>query len=329
MMRADRLLSILLLLQTQTRLTAGELAQRLEVSERTIYRDMDALSAAGIPVIAERGQQGGWSLPEGYRTQLTGLKDSEIQAVFLANPARLLADLGLNEAAEAAFLKLMASLPTMQRQNAEFIQQRIHIDSGSWRQAGDTVRFMPVLQAALWRECQLRVMYQRGDGQCVERQIDPLGLVAKGQTWYLVAQIAGDIRTYRVSRMVSAQLINEPSQRPPDFDLAAYWAQSSADFVANLPRYVTRLRVAPGMVQHIQLMWRYTWLEAIAPPEADGWQTITAIFELPEEAARFIAGCGASIEVLSPPELREQVLVLAQQVLDFYAHEKEQSPEIG
>jgi predicted DNA-binding transcriptional regulator YafY len=318
-MRADRLLSILLLLQTHPRLTARNLAERLEVTERTIYRDMEALSMAGIPVIAERGQHGGWSLAAGYRTHLTGLKDSEIQAIFLANPARLLTDLGLSQAAETAFLKLLASLPTMQRTNAEFIQQRIYVDSGGWRQSGEVVTFLPVLQTALWQECQLLLTYQRGDGQCVERQVDPLGLVAKRQTWYLVAQVDCEIRTYRVSRIMAATVLDTPSRRPNNFDLAEYWEQTSAEFMATLPRYSTQLRVAPGMVEHIRLMWRYTWIDPIAPPDADGWQLITVIFELAQEAARFIAGCGAQIEIISPPELREQVIVQAQALLDFYA----------
>ncbi len=318
-MRADRLLSILMLLQLHSRLTARTLAERLEVSERTIHRDMEALSMAGIPVIAERGQHGGWSLAEGYRIHLTGLKDSEIQAVFLANPAQLLADLGLNQAAQTAFLKLMASLPTMQRNTAEFIQQRIYMDTGRWRQSGESVAFLPMLQTALWRECQLLLTYQRSDGQAVDRQVDPFGLVAKGQTWYLVAQVDYEIRTYRVSRILAAKWLDAPSQRPTDFDLAAYWEHSSAEFMANLPRYITQLRVAPGMIEHIRLMWRYTWLDDIGVPDAEGWQNVTVIFEFAEEAARFIAGCGAQITVIAPSELRQKVIAQAQAVLNFYA----------
>jgi len=178
-MRADRLISILLLLQSHIRLTGHELATRLEVSQRTIHRDMESLSAAGIPVMAERGAGGGWSLAESYRTNLNGLNLPEIQALFIAAPTHLMNDLGLAHASESALLKLLAALPgDRSRRDAAFMRERIHIDGAGWKQEPELVEWLPALQEALWRECKLLMTYERGDGTVTERLLDPLGLVA-------------------------------------------------------------------------------------------------------------------------------------------------------
>lgn len=317
-MRADRLLSILLLLQTNQRMTAGELAERLEVSERTIHRDMDALSAAGIPVLAERGRNGGWSLVDGYRTNLTGLKESEIQTLFLASPDRLLADLGLREASEAALIKLLAALPAFYRRDAEFIRQRIHVDAAGWHSSEEDISSLPTLQDAIWQERKLHLTYQRGDGTTVERLVDPLGLVAKGSVWYLVAAVEGDLRTYRVSRAQEARLGDEPCVRPEEFDLAAYWAQSTANFKAGLPKYPATLRVHPDALPWLR-SWRYTRIEHVGPPDEDGWMKVEVQFEVIEEASAYALGCGPQVEVLEPAELRERVIQLARDTLALYA----------
>jgi predicted DNA-binding transcriptional regulator YafY len=188
-MRADRLLSILLLLQVHRRVTARDLAKRLEVSERTVLRDMDALGGAGVPVTSERGAGGGWSLVEGYQTKLTGLSAAEIQSLFLARPPRLMADLGLHQQAGAAMIKLQASLPAASHRHADFARQRILVDSRGWRDPAESVACLPVLLDALWRERQVRFVYTRVLGEPGERIAHPLGLVAKGSTWYLVARV--------------------------------------------------------------------------------------------------------------------------------------------
>ena len=188
-MRGDRLLSILLLLQIHRRVTARELAKRLEVSERTILRDMDALSGAGVPVTSERGVGGGWSLLDGYQTSLTGLNAAEIQSLFLARPGGLMADLGLQQQSDAALIKLQASLPPASRPHADFARQRILVDARGWRDPAESVACLPVLLDALWRERQVRFVYSRVLGEPGERTADPLGLVAKGSTWYLVARV--------------------------------------------------------------------------------------------------------------------------------------------
>lgn len=183
-MRADRLLSILMLLQVHSRLTARNLAERLEVSERTILRDMDALSTAGVPVVAERGKGGGWGLLESYQTTLTGLNLAEIQALFLPKPTHLLANLGWSQAFEAALLKLLAALPAANRSQAEAVSQRIHVDPTGWHHWEEEMSTFPILQAAIWQERQLDLDYQRGNGTTVQRLVNPLGLVAKGRIWY-------------------------------------------------------------------------------------------------------------------------------------------------
>src|SRR5262245_38846588 len=175
-MRADRLLSIMLLLQTYRRMTAHDLAERLEVSERTIHRDMESLSVAGVPVFAERGIGGGWSLMGEYRTNLNGLNEDEIQALFLARSPRLVDHLGLGNAAEAAFIKLFAAVPPSTRRDAERAGQRIYVDVSGWNRSEESVPLLPLLQDAVWRERKLRFKYQRGDDCEVEREVDPLGL---------------------------------------------------------------------------------------------------------------------------------------------------------
>ncbi|HEY8293164.1 MAG TPA: YafY family protein [Thermomicrobiales bacterium] len=318
-MRADRLLSILLLLQTHRRMTAGELARRLEVSERTIYRDMDSLSAAGVPVSMARGIGGGCVLPEGYRTNLTGLNEGEIQSLFLATPARLLADLGLRQAAEGALIKLLAALPSVSRRDAEYARQRIHVDAAGWHRASEVVASLPALQEAIWRERTVRFTYQRSDGASAERHADPLGLVAKGNVWYLVAVTDGGIRTYRVSRVRDACVTDEPCTRPDGFDLAAYWEQSSADFVAALPRYPVTVRAPMGLLSHIRSTLSPGRIEHTGEPDAEGRITLRVRFDILEEAAGYAFRFGTQLEVLEPTELRDWLARTAASVAAFYA----------
>lgn len=317
-MRADRLLSILLLMQTNQRLTAGDLARRLEVSERTIYRDMEALSSAGVPVYAERGSGGGWSLLEAYRTDLNGLSEAEAQTLFLANPSHLLSDLGWRQTAETALIKLLAALPGSQRRDAEFVRQRIHIDVAGWRGSTEDVSVLPTLQEAIWQERKLALTYRRGDGATVERQVEPLGLVAKGSVWYLVAAVEAEPRTYRVSRVQAAEVMTESFVRPETFDLAAYWAESKAQFIADLPRYPATLRVDPTILPRLRFSGRFARIQQIDPPEADGWQRVVMQFDTMDEASGYVVGFGSKIEVVEPPELREQVINLAKSVVAFY-----------
>ncbi|HEX8072307.1 MAG TPA: YafY family protein [Pyrinomonadaceae bacterium] len=318
-MRADRLLSIVLLLQAHRQLTAGELARRLEVSARTVHRDMDALSAAGIPVVAERGTGGGWSLLGEYRTNLTGLNEAEVQSLFVNKPTRLLADLNLEKAAEGALLKLLAALPAAYRRGAEYARQRIHVDVTGWQNADEAAPLLGVLQEAVWQERRLRLTYQRGGCDAVERVVDPLGLVAKGSVWYLVAAVGGDaLRSYRVSGIRAAELTGEACVRPPGFDLAAFWAQSMSEFRAHLPAYRVTARVRASVAPRLRYAGRFARVEQTGEPDAAGWVRVALRFDTAEMACEYALGFGTHLEVLEPAELRAQVLAAARRVVEFY-----------
>lgn len=317
-MRADRLLSILLLLQAHRQLTAGDLARRLEVSERTIHRDMVALGMAGIPVTAERGTGGGWRLLEEYRTNLTGMNAAEIQALFLTRPARLMADLGMEKASDAALIKLLAALPAISRQNAEDIRQRIHIDIAGWGQREDAVPLLPILQQAVWQQRRLRFTYGYDEEGAGERMGNPLGLVAKGSVWYMIVAIEGQPRTYRVSRVRSAELLDDLFERPQGFDLAAHWVESSARFTERIPRFPAMLRVAPGALNAVRAGGRYTRIEREDPPDADGWARTVMLFEDDHSACEYVLSYGPQIEVIEPETLRAAVLKAAQATVALY-----------
>ncbi|HVF57464.1 MAG TPA: YafY family protein [Pyrinomonadaceae bacterium] len=318
-MRADRLFSIVLLLQSERRLTARELAGRLEVSERTIHRDMEALSGAGIPVVAERGAGGGWSLLGEYRTNLTGLNEAEIQSLFVFKPSRLLADLKLEKASEGALLKLLAALPSIYRTGAEQARQRIYVDVAGWNRSEEAVPLLHTLQEAVWQERKLRMTYRRGECAAIERVVDPLGLVAKGSVWYLVAATAGDVRSYRVSRVEGVELLDERCVRPPGFDLASFWEQSAAEFRANLPRYQAKVRVRAGIVPRMGFAGRFARIERTGSADADGRVEVWLRFDAEEMACEYALSFGAQLEVLEPSALRDKVVEAAESVVAFYA----------
>ena len=319
-MRADRLLSIVLLLQTHGQLTSRLLAERLEVSERTIHRDMEALSLSGIPVFAERGSNGGWSLLGEYRTNLTGLNEAEIQSLFVTQPPKLLADLRLKKASEGALLKLLAALPAMYRQGAEQARRRIHIDTAGWAKQEEAVPLLPVLQDAIWSERKLRFGYQRGPG-CdeVEREVDPLGLVAKGSAWYLVAGVGGEIRSYRISRMSRAEVLDQACVVHADFDLAGYWETSTATFKSALPNYVAKFRVAPEVFPRLRFAGRFARVGDTVDTDENGWLIVNVGFDVEEIACEYALGFGSKLEVLDPRSLREKVIAAARRVLEFYS----------
>jgi predicted DNA-binding transcriptional regulator YafY len=312
-MKADRLLSLLLLLQAHGRLTGRQLAARLEVSERTVHRDMEALCAAGVPVYALRGAQGGWQLEENWRTQVPGLDESELRALLMAQP-RALGDSRLAHAAERALGKLMASMPATMREQAASIRQRLYVDSAGWRGTSENLSMLPVVQDAVSRDRRLAITYFRRGGECVERTVDPLGLVAKGVSWYLVARSAEGFRTYRVSRIEQATLLELPSERPADFDLAAYWTDSATRFEEALPRYRARLRIEPQTARWLK-MWRASWSEDPEPPRPDGWLTLRMAFDTEDEACFVVLGLGRRVDVLEPDALRTRVATEAAAVI--------------
>jgi predicted DNA-binding transcriptional regulator YafY len=317
-MRADRLLSIMLLLQTHRRMTARELAVRLEVSERTIYRDIESLSTAGVPVSTERGKGGGCTLLDGYSTTLTGLNETEIQTLFLTQPARLLADLGLRQASEAALIKLLAALPPLARRDAEYARQRIYVDTAGWRQATDSLPCLPAVQEAVWQERKLHIHYGRDERDTTERVVDPLGLVAKGNTWYLIAAVECEPRTYRIARIRAATVMDAPCVRPDGFDLGGYWAASSAAFVANLPRYPVTVRAAPDVLPSVTGAGGYGRIEETGPIGIDGWTTLRMVFDVEDEACSYLFRFGTRVEIIEPDALRDRVATTAAALAELY-----------
>ena len=316
-MRADRLLSILLLLQSRGQMTGRELAERLEVSERTLHRDMDALSAAGVPVFALRGSRGGWQLEENWRTQVPGLDEAELRALLMAQP-RILGDRKLAAAAERALGKLMASLPVPLRARAESMRQRLYVDTTGWFGGAEELSMLPIVQEAVTRDRKLKIRYSSrrsrfehagGEAENVsERIVDPLGLVAKGSTWYLVANTARGFRTFRVSRIQNALLLDARCERPLSFDLESHWRSATEDFLKNSPRFESVLYLHPDAAREIK-----TWRMAVQSaqnkhdPSREAWVTLQVHFEDEHQAIFVVLAFGAKVEVLAPDALRASV----------------------
>jgi predicted DNA-binding transcriptional regulator YafY len=316
-MRASRLVTLLLLLQTRGQMTAAEVARELEVSERTVYRDIDALSAAGIPIYAERGPHGGVRLVEGYRTRLTGMTDDEAGALFLSGLPGPAAELGLGTVITAARLKVLAALPAELRVRASRLVERFYLDAAGWFRLGEPVPHLPMLAQAVWEGCRARVTYDRGDAS-VERLLEPLGLVLKAGTWYLVARREGEMRTYRVARVETAELLDETFERPSHFDLPSYWLESSAAYERDVPRLEVVVRVDPGFIDelrdHVGEPSMAT-AEQLDDHDPEGWTHLRLRMTYPDEAPARLLGMGSHIEVIGPPEARQRVVALARGVL--------------
>ncbi|WP_339797475.1 YafY family protein [Paenibacillus sp. FSL R5-0744] len=304
-MRADRLLSILLLLQNRGKMTSRELAQTLEVSERTVFRDMEALSASGIPILAERGREGGWMLTEGYRTSLTGMKPQEIGSLLLSADASIMKDLGIQDDYSSAVLKLEAASSHRLSNPANYLSERIHIDGASWHPSDETYPFLSVLQRALWEDRKVKITYLRSNETTV-RFIEPLGLVAKRGVWYVVAKSKDELRTFRVSRLVNVEETHEWFKRPDAFDLKQYWEESTTAFKAALPKYQVKLRVRTSVLKELQRE-RFVTVQLIEPTSNAEWVNVDAEFNTIESACRIILSFSPSVIVLSPQELLEMV----------------------
>jgi predicted DNA-binding transcriptional regulator YafY len=303
--RASRLVSLLLILQTQGQLTAAELAGRLEVSERTVQRDASALAAAGVPIVSVRGPTGGYRLERGYRTKLTGLDVAEAEALFVG-PA---AELGLGRELAAARLKLLAALPAELQERAGRAARLFLLDTRGWFREQDRAPHLPLIAGALWRGSRIDIRYREGT-EVVSRRLDPLGLVLKAGVWYLLALRRGEERVYRVSRIVAARERDEPSACPPDFDLATAWSRRSAAFERSRTQIEVTVRVARSQVPYIRG----------ARVVEDGERpTVVAPFDGPEHALHSLLGYGALAEVLAPRELRERIAASAAETLSLYS----------
>lgn len=320
-MRASRLVSLLLLLQARGQLTAAELATELEVSERTIYRDVEALGASGVPIYAERGTHGGIRLVDGYRTRLTGMTAEEAEALFLAGMPGPAAELGLGTVVAAAQLKVLASLPPELRTRASRLVERFHLDAGEWFRASQPVPHLAALSDAVWNATRITIEYDRGEGPS-QRVLEPLGLVLKAGIWYVVANVDDQIRTYRVSRVVSAEPGNEPFDRPAGFDLAAYWAESTEAYERDVPRIDVVVRVRPDRLDRLRAAVGNAAVNAadyLTEPDSEGWLRLRLRLDYPEDAAGVLLSAGRWVEVLAPPEVRARVASTAHAIADRYA----------
>jgi predicted DNA-binding transcriptional regulator YafY len=319
-MQASRLLSILMLLQARGRVSAHTLAAELEVSVRTIYRDIDQLSAAGVPVWAETGRSGGFQLREGWRTQLTGLTPDEAQAVFLAGlpgPAR---ELGLGEAMASAQLKLLAALPAGWEADARRVSARFHLDPVDWYRAAAPAGRLPAVARAVWESRRVSMRYESWSG-VADRQVDPLGLVLKAGAWYLVARAGTKVRTYRLDNVHALSVTEHTFEPPRGFDLASYWKASVERFEAELYQGEAQLRVSAR-----GLKWLRDFPAAVAQaaqrsasaPDAEGWVRVTVPIESVEHAAGQLLRLGSEAVVLRPAALRRRTVEQLQQMAALY-----------
>ncbi|MBK8139113.1 MAG: YafY family transcriptional regulator [Chloroflexi bacterium] len=316
-MRADRLVSLILLLQTRGKTTARTLAAELEVSTRTVLRDVDALSAAGVPVISEGGHGGGISLDEGYRTSLTGLKDAEARSLFLSNNTQILHDIGLGDAAESMLLKLTAALPAVHQPSVEQIRQRIYIDPLWWWHDSTPLAFWDDLQRAVYEDRRIRIVYENHSHDVSEREIEPYSLVAKSSTWYLIARRDSEFRTYRVSRLRNVTVLAERFHRDAAFDLPSYWQAHLGEFAAALSGYQFTLRVDPSRLPFMRWLAPGRCEVIDAAQDARGWAEVAVNVENEELAKMLVFGLGTQAEVIEPAALRAAVLSAARAITEL------------
>ncbi|EDP66739.1 predicted transcriptional regulator [alpha proteobacterium BAL199] len=317
-MRANRLLSILILLQSRGRLTADVLAAEFEVSVRTIYRDIDELSAAGVPVYADRGPGGGYQLLDGYRTRLTGLTSGEAETLLLVGLPGAAADLGLAEPAAMARLKLLAAVPAAHGDGAARIGDRFHLDPLDWYRRATPPPHLPAIAQAVWSERRIAICYESWSAT-VQRTLDPLGLVLKAGSWYLAARAERGIRTYRIAKVQTLEVLAERFVYPSGFDLAAHWRNETKRFETVLQRAKATLRVSSTALERLDRLGADI-VDAVlqAAPDAEGWRQATAPIESLDHAAGLLLGFGDEIEVLEPPALRRRLAELSGTVVALY-----------
>jgi predicted DNA-binding transcriptional regulator YafY len=309
-----------MLLQTKGGMTADILAAELEVSVRTIYRDLTALSASGVPVYCDRGPGGGVRLVEEYRTTLTGLTPDETRALFMMSVPAPLARLGVGQELKAAMLKLSASLPDSRRSDEARARQRIHLDSSWWFQEEEPLPCLQTIQEAIWNDRKLWMSYRSNFGAKVEQVVEPYGLVAKANLWHMVYTWKGIIRVVRVSQVETAQVMAETFFRPADFDLPTFWEKWCANYEST-PPFVARVRASPQIQENLRyyLDERFrNLLDREAHPDPDGWVTLDLPFESFSIARNRLLGMGRAVEVLEPESLRKSIIDYAEQVVNFY-----------
>ncbi|WP_405688463.1 helix-turn-helix transcriptional regulator [Streptomyces sp. NBC_00057] len=322
-MRAARLIKMVLLLQSRPAMTAAELAQELEVSERTVTRDAQALSEAGVPVYADRGRAGGYRLVGGYRTHLTGLARNEAEALFLSGLPSALREMGLEDAASAARLKVSAALLPSLRDASDSAAHRFHLDAPGWYQEPVTPELLPAVAEAVWNDRIVQARYRRsGRDDEVERELAPYGLVLKAGVWYLCARVADDFRVYRIDRFSAVSVSDERFERDEQFDLPGFWDERAAQFARSLLRTEVTVRVTEKGVRRLPYAMDrsavHDALEAAGPPDAQGQLTVTLPVESLDVAYSQLMALGPESEVLEPAALRARFTAAAERLRELY-----------
>lgn len=319
-MRADRLISILMLLQTHERMTAEVLAKQLEVSTRTIYRDITALNMAGVPIYTDRGPGGGITLLESYRTSLTGMSEDETRALFMLSIPEALVELGVGGKLKTALLKLAGSLPAAQRMVPAHAQQRIYLDSSPWIPQGKSSPHLETLHRAVWDNRLVKIMYQGSFDTQIEIVLSPLGLVSKMNTWYLVGSENEHIRVIRVANILQVNDLGQTITRERDFDLPGFWKAWCDDVQGRRPVYPVKLKISPQLISKLHLYLgeevKYS-LSEVGPDEL-GWREVIIFYEHFFQARESILNLGRAAEVLEPEALRFGVIDFARQIADYY-----------
>jgi predicted DNA-binding transcriptional regulator YafY len=309
-MRAGRLVSLLLLLQTRGRMTGQALAEELEVSVRTVYRDVESLNAAGVPIYADRGPAGGYQLLDGYRTRLNGLSRAEAEALFLSGVPGALREMGLEDAASAARLKVSAALLPSLRDASKTAAQRFHLDAPNWFTEPKAPELLPAVADAVWDDRRITARYRSREAE-VERELEPYGLVLKAGVWYVCARVAedhGPYRVYRIDRFTAVAACAERFVRDEEFDLPAFWEERAEQFARSILRaeVVVRLSAAGArrLPYAVDPVSAREALAAAGAPDEDGRLTVTLPVESEEVAHAQLAGLGPEVEVLAPDSLR-------------------------
>jgi predicted DNA-binding transcriptional regulator YafY len=319
-MRADRLISLMMLLQERKRMTAKALSEELEVSIRTIYRDIDALSLAGIPVYAVEGPGGGFSLVDSYRTSLTGLARQEIQAFFMLTVPGPLADLGIAKQLKSTILKLTSALPGNTTSQAEYVKNRLYLDPARWFQNDKPSPFLKLIQEAVWNDKKIEITYKKQSSSGEKQTVSPYALGAKAGVWYLVAETDRGMRVYRVSRIREIKLLDSGFSRDSGFELETFWKLWVEEYKDSLPEYRVRMEVEEKKLSELRNVTRPDFLEAVktGTKNSNDRTVCEFVFERMEEARMHILGLGDAATVLDPDELKESLIEFASKISRNY-----------
>jgi len=320
-MRADRLISIIMLLQTHGKMTAGELSRRLEVTVRTIYRDVTALNVAGIPIYTDRGPGGGIGLLESYRTTLTGLSEAEVRAFSMLNIPEPLVKLGVAHQLKSALLKLAAALPASQQGLGVTAQQRIYLDTAPWTPTEEPLKLFSVIQQAIWGGSLIWIRFRGRFDSELELELFPMGLVSKGNIWYLVGKCGEHMRVIEVKDILEARILDLACERDENFDLIRFWQGWCKEYNERRPAYWARVKIAPEATSKLSLYFGEDvkiQLNDREPPDKRGWITMSIQFEHFFQAREKLLSLGMAVEILEPEPLRLSVIDFAKQIVEYY-----------